>query len=104
MDSVWGKLPIELSEKICNRLTEIRRMNPQLKTEIEEQQWKLTRFYYKHLRYTFPWTNVYLKLVVWLSVHANIHASSSFCDELICRELWSFLSPEIRDEFLLTPL
>ena len=100
MSCVWESLPIELSEKICNKLIIVRQINPDLKREIEEQQWKLTRFYYKHLRFTFPWANVYLKLVSWLSVNANINAYSSFCDELICREIWSILSHENREEFL----
>lgn len=34
MDRVWGNLPLELSEHICNQLPKVRKICPELKMEL----------------------------------------------------------------------
>jgi len=110
MDCIWKTLPNELSEKICNTLIKVRKIDGALKREIEQEQWKLNKFYWdwtRHLAFipgwmpSQGWVHVYIALVNWLKgTSAKLHVCSQFKDELICREIWALLSPENRDDFL----
>ena len=110
MDCVWTNLPEALSEKICNTLIHVRKIDDGLKREIEQEQWKLNKFYWdwtRHLTYipgwlpSQGWIHVYIALVNWIKVsETNFQVCSRFKDELICREIWAVLSPENRDDFL----
>lgn len=35
MDGIWRELPIDVSEKICNKLIDVRRINGELKTDLK---------------------------------------------------------------------
>lgn len=35
MEGIWRELPVDLSDKICNKLTDVRRINEELKTDLK---------------------------------------------------------------------
>jgi hypothetical protein len=43
MDPIWTNLPIEISEIICNKLSKVRVIDCNIKSEIVSQRWMLTK-------------------------------------------------------------
>lgn len=50
MSDLWGNLPVELVERICNHLPKVRMIPEGLKREIESQRWMLAKSYNYYLR------------------------------------------------------
>lgn len=51
MDPIWKQLPLEVSEKICNMLPKVRRIDETLKDEIESQWYKYDKYYYNCVQF-----------------------------------------------------
>ena len=50
MDPVWRNLPEELTERVCNKLPEVRRVPDALKRQICGQRWMLTKVINSYIR------------------------------------------------------
>ena len=46
MDPIWQNLPLDLSERVCNALTKVRRIDDLLANDIKNQWYKYDRWYY----------------------------------------------------------
>lgn len=54
MDPIWKNLPLDLAEKICNMLPQIRRVSPMLKNELVSYV-NHKEFYYTLTQYESVW-------------------------------------------------
>ena len=49
MDPIWQELPQDLSERVCNTLTKVRRIDENLANEIKNQWYIYDRWYYNYV-------------------------------------------------------
>ena len=100
---IWGRLPTELVEKICNMLIHVRRIHPLLKDDIVYQWYKLETYYWRIVG-MFGVNNV---LYVMYDDMKNVAGvSDSYPEdmpfEVVVREMWKETSYEQRTELLIT--
>jgi hypothetical protein len=100
---IWGRLPIELVEKICNMLIHVRRIHQLLKNDIVHQWYKLETYYWR-LAGMFGVNNaiyvMYDDMKNIIGIHDNYPEEMMF--EEIVREMWKDATYEQRDELLIT--
>ena len=58
MDPIWKTLPEDLTDKVCNSLIHVRRIDPALKEEIVNQWYKFETYFWRILALFGP-NNVY---------------------------------------------
>ena len=49
MDPIWKELPLNLSERVCNTLTKVRRIDENLANDIKNQWYMYDRWYYNYV-------------------------------------------------------
>lgn len=101
MDSIWKDLPLDLSERVCNTLTKVRRIDENLKNEIVNQWYKYDRWYYNTMS-LFGKSNV---LCVMYDDMKNVcGAVDDYPEEMsfeqVVQNMWMKLSYEDRDYLL----
>jgi hypothetical protein len=100
---IWGKLPYELVEKICNLLIKVRHIHPLLKNDIVYQWYKFDTYYWR-LAGMFGVNNV---LYVMYDDMKNVAGViDDFPEEMayeeVIREMWKKTTHEDRNELLIT--
>lgn len=102
MDPIWQLLPRELVYKICNMLTRIRRIPPELKLNIEFQELQLRNFYRSciPLFSPNPWIYVFNSLSVFISRKNLFPLDQEWDPRSESYYLWYRLTPDQRSEFL----
>ena len=91
MDPVWTQLPIELAEHVCNQLPKVRRVDENMKAQIENQEWMVKRM----LKYYTEWFG-YMDAYDFLLDDLNMLNESDF---LYVWKVWEDLDPEKRSEY-----
>lgn len=98
MDPVWKKLPLDLSECVCNALTKVRRIDENLANDIKNQWYKYDHWYYNCIS-LFGTANV---LCVMYDDMKNVcGVADDFPEEMgfeeVVQHMWMRLSAEDRD-------
>lgn len=101
MDPIWKELPLDLSERVCNALTKVRRIDATLANEIKNQWHKYNKWYYNYVA-LFGIDNV---LYVMYDDMKNVcGAVDDYPDEMdfetVVQTMWTKLSHEDRDDLL----
>lgn len=100
---IWGRLPDELVDKICNMLTNVRRIDPFLKNDIVYQWYKFDTYYWR-LAGMFGVNNA---LYVMYDDMKNVTGvTDNYPEEMlfeeVVREMWKNTTYEDRDELFIT--
>ena len=103
MDQIWSQLPRELVYKICNYLPQLRSIPPELKMNIEFQEFKLAN-YYRASRPLFrenTWIHIFNSLSAFVRDRSLFPIDQEWDPKNESYYLWYRLTPELRDEFLM---
>lgn len=100
---IWGKLPDELVEKICNLLIKVRQIHPLLKNDIVYQWYKLETYYWR-LAGMFGVNNVLYVMYDDMKNVAGVidEYPEEMAYEDVIREMWKKTTHEDRNELLVT--
>ena len=91
MEQIWQTLPLEMAEMICNKLPQVRSLPLQLKKELCDEQWRLTRVSkFWGQWYDNPWYNIIYNRLN----HYLIHDSLNF--SIICEAMYKNIGINIQ--------
>ena len=101
--TIWGNLPRELVEKICNMLPHVRRIPKEIRDDIVNQ-WSIFDRYYWNTVILFGFWDAYG--VMYDDIRNVIGLGDDLPEEMpleiVVHTLWTRLTPEDRTELLLT--
>ena len=100
---IWGRLPSDLVEKICNMLIYVRRIDTWLRDSIVYEWHKFDSYYWRLAAMFDANTALYVMYDDMKNV-AGIYDSypEDMPFELVVREMWKEVSREDRNELLIT--
>ena len=115
MEPIWQTLPLHLVEMICNKLPQVRSIHPDLKKEISNEQWRITRISKSgYWHYYDPWKSsiIFNRLMVFMIdnlidysiLHDDICTNDGFniipsIWEIKCRNIWALYSHDEKIKF-----
>jgi hypothetical protein len=102
MDPCWKNLPLDLSERVCNALTKVRRIDPSLSDEIVNQWYKYDTWYFNTSSlFGFELANyVMYDDMIHVMKLTDIYPEEMCIDDII-KDMWKRLTPEQRDELIM---
>lgn len=97
MDPCWKHLPIEIVEKICNFLPQVRRIDENLSQEIRDQTYKFDMWFY-NMSSLFGFNDAYY--VMYDDLINVLKVKDDFPEEMplenVVLNMWKKLTPEER--------
>jgi hypothetical protein len=99
---IWKNLPCDIVDKICNSLTEVRRVDGVLANEIKNQWYKFDRWYYDCVA-LFGSEQAYC--VMYDDMRSIVNVEDNYPEEMdyesVVQNMWMSMTPEQRSEILI---
>lgn len=97
MDPVWKNLPCDVSEKICNMLPKVRKIDERLKNDIVNQWYLFEKYMYQYMM-VFGMANY--EYIMYDDMINVMNLTDDFPEEMpfteILERMWMRLTPEER--------